>query len=373
MTARLPLTARIGLALILIGTGWFCGWARWAATRKWVPVDVPVSLSQGRIRTPEFEINIEGTYLFQIEVGPEFDVEGGPCLAGFRCPSALSMSWSLWNGGRVACAADKFPAGRILGGFNVDKGRYVLDLDIREDGSRLNAGAPHLVVFEAGPAYAAAGLQESRAFLLLLVFSAVGVCLIVRAAIARRQEALDTAARACALTRPGAAGSLTASARAYVGTSRVYQPGKPQPPRGRPFARTPSFGLVAAITFLLVLIPMWVLQSWSFIGPVGLRIHLWRPGIVAPPSPGMQPLLVRLESRERGRRPNLFVDSQSVTWEDFGSLLRRKLVQRPPGWPVYLQGDADMEWQWAVKAIEIIRGQGPEVVLLKAAASSGRR
>ena len=267
----------------------------------------------------------------------------------------------------------EFPAGRILGGFNVDKGRYVLDLDIREDGSRLNAGAPHLVVFEAGPAYAAAGLQESRAFLLLLVFSAVGFCLIVRAAIARRQEALDTVARACSLTRPGAAGSLTASARAYVGTSRVYQPGKPQPPRGRPL-REDAVLRAGCRDYL----PAGVDTD---VGPSILVFH--RPGGVTDPSvetrnrcpaqPGNAAAARQAGIRERGRRPNLFVDSQSVTWEDFGSLLRRKLVQRPPGWPVYLQGDADMEWQWAVKAIEIIRGQGPEVVLLKAAASSGRR
>ena len=80
--ARLPWSVRTGLALILAGIAWFGGWSCWEATRIWVPLNVPVSLSQGHIRTPEFKINVEGTYVFRVEVEPRSDAEGGPCLAG---------------------------------------------------------------------------------------------------------------------------------------------------------------------------------------------------------------------------------------------------------------------------------------------------
>ena len=165
VTVRLASPTRFALALILIGTGWFGGYVWWLATRNWTPLDIPVSLSQGHIRTPEFRINVEATYLFRIAVRPEFDIEAGPCLAGFRCPSALDLSWSLSQGARVVLRAEKFPGGRILGGFHVPKGRYTLDLDVRQDGSRLNAGAPHLEVFEEGTVSANSRLREAQKLL----------------------------------------------------------------------------------------------------------------------------------------------------------------------------------------------------------------
>ena len=82
MTARLPFSTRIGLALILIGIVWFGGWAYWTATRIWVPVDLPISLSRGHIRTPAFEINKESAYQIEIEVKREFDIESVPCPIG---------------------------------------------------------------------------------------------------------------------------------------------------------------------------------------------------------------------------------------------------------------------------------------------------
>jgi hypothetical protein len=42
----------------------------------------------------------------------------------------------------------------------------------------------------------------------------------------------------------------------------------------------------------------------------------------------------------------------------------RKLTTRPPTWPVYFEGDQDLEWQDAAKVIDLIRGSKAEVVLL---------
>jgi len=35
-----------------------------------------------------------------------------------------------------------------------------------------------------------------------------------------------------------------------------------------------------------------------------------------------------------------------------------------PTWPVYFEGDQDLEWQDAAKVIDLIRGANAEVVLL---------
>lgn len=83
---------------------------------------------------------------------------------------------------------------------------------------------------------------------------------------------------------------------------------------------------------------------------------------------GVQPLYVRLEWRGDNHRPNLLVDSQSVAWEDLGKVLQTGLLRRPPSWPVYVEADRDVEWESAVKAIDVVRGLHAEVTLL-----TGRR
>jgi hypothetical protein len=150
MPRRLPPNALVGAGLLVTGLVWYAGWSLWFSTRLWTPVDVPISLARGHFRTQEFQINVTGSYLFYIDVKDRFDVEGGPCEPGARCPSALAMNWSLSQRRGIVAGGERLPNGRVLGGFSVGPGLYTLDLDIRQDGSRLNAGAPHLVVFENG-------------------------------------------------------------------------------------------------------------------------------------------------------------------------------------------------------------------------------
>jgi hypothetical protein len=45
-------------------------------------------------------------------------------------------------------------------------------------------------------------------------------------------------------------------------------------------------------------------------------------------------------------------------------LLKKELSRRPPDWPVYVDGDPDLEWQYPAEAIDAIRGLHAEVILL---------
>jgi hypothetical protein len=130
----------------------------------------------------------------------------------------------------------------------------------------------------------------------------------------------------------------------------------------------PPFGLVAGITFILIAMAIGVIQSWRYAIPQGLMLHLLKPGPHAQAVGGIQPLYVRLESLGMNERPALYVNSQRVAWEDFGNLLQRELRHRPPSWPVYLEGDRDLQWCYAVEVIDKIRGFHIEAVLL-----TGRR
>lgn len=106
---------------------------------------------------------------------------------------------------------------------------------------------------------------------------------------------------------------------------------------------------------------------WVTITPLarhGLRVHLIRPGVTAPRSPGIQPLLVRVV--RDGRSAKLYVGSDPVALEDLGALLKNELARRPPDWPVYVEGDPDLEWRQLAEAIDAVRGQQAEVILLTA-------
>jgi len=376
-------TLRAGLALILIGIAWFGGWAWWASTRIWVPLEVPISLAPGHTRTPEFTINVESTYSIEVTMRREFDVEAGHCFPGFGCPLDLAMSWSLWNDGRVLLRGGGTGSGGI-GRFAAGKGRYALDVDVSQDGSRFNASEPHLAVVETGYQRERADYEGFRAFLALLVLGAVGVSLVIRSAVLRRQEKQDALIRACSLTQAGprSPGSPTGAGlfrrAARSASVRVIHPasegrylGDPRPSSARPLSGLSSIALLAFQVFLVVNIGVGVMLCLEYPTPTGIMVRLLRPGISAQRSPGIQPLLVRVERHGRGLT-HLYVNSQPVSLENLDSVLRKELGRRPPDWPAYVEGDRDMEWGDVLAVIDRLRGLHAGVVLLTSTATPAR-
>jgi biopolymer transport protein ExbD len=119
---------------------------------------------------------------------------------------------------------------------------------------------------------------------------------------------------------------------------------------------------------VLTLFIIWteMVVSVSLERVVGFPIHVVRPGVTAARSPGIQPL--RVSVRGVSQNPRLFVDFQPVAWEDFSALLKKELARRPPDWPVYVEGDPDLEWRQVAEAIDAVRGQHAQVALLPSAA-----
>jgi biopolymer transport protein ExbD len=90
----------------------------------------------------------------------------------------------------------------------------------------------------------------------------------------------------------------------------------------------------------------------------GLEVHLQPPS--APQHDlGIAPLRIYIDAHHK-----VYVDSQPVGWEDLASVLRKGMALRPPGWPVYVDADRDLEVQWPMRAIDIVRGIQMEVVLV---------
>lgn len=120
------------------------------------------------------------------------------------------------------------------------------------------------------------------------------------------------------------------------GTVGRHDRWKPRPPHRRIFSGMPSFGLMAGTICVSIFLPTWLLHVWLFPTPTGLRVHLPKAGAVAHSSPGMEPLLVRVDFAGRGARPNLYLNSQPISWEDLPTALAKELNRRPPHFPAYV-------------------------------------
>jgi biopolymer transport protein ExbD len=185
----------------------------------------------------------------------------------------------------------------------------------------------------------------------------------ILAAVHWRQEKLVAFWRSHPMTQPGPAPVRTRLvARKTIAMSRRLKSSIE-----RPFARLSQHSLVLFLTFMMV----WMF--WVTVTPLprhGLRVHLVRPGVTAPWNPGIQPLRISVRRNERNLRPDLYVDSEAVAWEDLGALLKKELARRPPDWPVYVEGGPNLEWRPVAEAIDAVRGQQAEVILLTGLAKS---
>jgi biopolymer transport protein ExbD len=196
----------VGIAATLGGTILAAAWAGWTSTRTWLPVDIPVSLSPGHVRTGEFKINLKSNYWVYVLVDKQ---PGIPCLLGFRLdecnstPSALRVAWSLSDAGKSVANGGsdidqrtlefRDQAGRGLGFFWVEEGKhYVLDVHVLTDGSRLDVAHPRLRIEELGGRYWE--YLSSTVFVLFLGMLSVvfGLTLWFRALTDAESSALST-------------------------------------------------------------------------------------------------------------------------------------------------------------------------------------
>jgi hypothetical protein len=210
---RLRRIIKTGLLLMLLGVCLFGGWMLWLVTRVRYPIDLPVSMSVGHIRTPEFRVNLEALYL--IEIGAE--TKNIPsdtlfCLLGYKVepryqamcantPSVVKGSWTLRSDGKVIASGsteDESGNGeggavtdrgiaRVIGTFASEKNRpYVLDVDVLADGSQLAPGNPHLKV-EAFPEDTVTSYWGPRIFTAAIALELAGVAMLAISLFKRRR------------------------------------------------------------------------------------------------------------------------------------------------------------------------------------------
>jgi biopolymer transport protein ExbD len=96
----------------------------------------------------------------------------------------------------------------------------------------------------------------------------------------------------------------------------------------------------------------------------GLPVRVYRAEKTSQPIPGLEPVLVRIHFKAGDSRPELYINSQLVPWDNFEENLQKALSRCPPEWPVYVEGDPDLDWGAVVNVLDRIRGLHVPVTML---------
>jgi hypothetical protein len=174
-----------------------------------------MSMTVGRVRTPEFRVNLNRWYGIEIEVERKIPFYTLNCLLGTHMgrastnigdcpdrPSVVKATWSLVSGGRVVASgsSDDYRAGgwgngtisRELGHFQAQSGRrYVLFVNVLRDGTALAPGDPRLVVEVVSSFYEDAIAGDAIAFLCAGLLVVAGLPLLSISFFRRRRGQKD--------------------------------------------------------------------------------------------------------------------------------------------------------------------------------------
>lgn len=364
MLGRLSTTTRVGLALVLTPLAVLAVWIPWYFTRSWEPVNLPLSLRRGHIHA-EFDVNVPSTYTIDVVLNFSRVQQRDPCPGSYMgCDASRlgPMPWSIWRGQRRIAAGEgeaQMPDFwiRPLGAFQCDHGHYVVDLDAREDRTPLDFYEPHLVIYESAGKSRNAAVVAVIAFFAFVTGAPVGFSMVIIAGFHRRQGALVEFWKKYALTQPGSPAFGASHGGLNLSPPRLRR----RAPR-TPYARFSTTSLILVLTLLMVWLSLIAAKSSELRTSVGLPLHLIRPGVAIPPATGMQPLLLRIVGNEREAR--YYIGSELVRPADLDARLKHELGPRPPDWPVYVEGDPDVEWRRVAQVIDAVRGAGANVVLV---------
>lgn len=350
MRFRVPLSVLIGIGLILSGAGGPAAVDHWMSTRNVYPVDMPVSLARGHIRTGPFRLNLNANYWIYLSPGTDWRWDS----AHPECDPYhhLQTRWALYENGKVV---DQLSEPTVLpwpSGFSAGPGVYELDVEVMSDFSCLDSIPPRLEVVADTENYKTAALFGR-------VGPGIAACLgfvyLTFVPIIRFLHSFDH--------------SETVTEAASVG--RDFRWARELPLR-RPISGLPSFGLVGGVIFALIITVMMMITGVGRFTPRGLRVRLLKQGAVPQNSDAWtEPLVILVKDAGPGQRPNLYVNSKLVAWEDFDKVLKQELSRRRE-WVVYVGGDEMFGWQNVVNVIDVARGYHATVYLITGTAKTSR-
>ena len=333
---RVPATVRLALILLLIALVFPVSYHHWLATRTWVALDMPVSLSRGHTKTGDFKINFNEPYLIELTFQEDL----------FRSPENCPR----WQEGVVLTRSNLYRNGRPigqqesddfrLGTFDSEAGVYNIELEVFSDASCLDAGNPRLRV----ATHADFGALSTAISWLSIVLLAVGISLLIQFF-------------AIHLEKPSRPPSLTDSETPTLAYQRSRELCL------RPIVSSlPSFGLIGSMTILMIFLPCWIIYAWQQPYLKGLVFYVlpqamtqnktmhWAEGEI-----GID-IYVGLSDR-------WYLNSKPIASVDLPAALRSELSRRADG-VVYVEGDPDVNVEEVARAMDIVIGLHAKPVLL---------
>jgi len=335
-------TTAIAIILCAAGISLYIGFKHWLDTRTFEPLNIPVSLARGNIKSGSFYINLRELYYINVEADYNFPEDAECQLAGPG--SVLKAHLTLYRDGQVLgqSAGDHYS---VIGYFYAEKkGNYDLNLKVLSDASCLDLRHPRIRIY-CSPEYDGLrlGLDCLAGLLVLagisLLAESVVTWIISRQAAGRKAPAI------------------------FQDADDRINPSS-QPLRRR-LAPLPPFGLFCATTLAVAaVLPMWVLQFAFRPISKGLSISLITNRLPAARTDHWTtPLTIRIEDAGPELRPKLFLNSAPVSWERLHEALKAELVRRAD-WTVYVRGDDNISLQYVVLVIDTVQGEHAKVVLL---------
>jgi hypothetical protein len=339
---------RIAIAMILAGVVLFVGSWSLLATRKLVPLDVPVSLSRGHIRSG-FEVNLDAGYLIEIEVEDRPPIDNLDCLM-WGCnnaPAILKARWTLSSDGRIEVTGNSddngrcCDGGRIIGAFRSDGGQSTIDVDVLSDTNVLNKAHPRLRIEADAGGYRRVGrLREGLAFVSAIIVAA-GVIVLLLANAKERAE------------HPIALGVSPNPAKAHCtpDSRRTL-------PRKALFAGLPTFGLYTVLILITLALCVSVLRGLNRSPAHGILVLTSSRKLRTPRLDQLvSPLVLRIDKKNQW-----FLNGELVSRDQFPDALKHALSRRPD-WVLYLVADGDLEFLKAATAIDTIQALHARVIL----------
>ena len=311
-----PLTMWVGIFMLLLVPTSYLGGYYWWSTRTFNPLDIPLTLTSGRMSTPEFYINVS-----EVEMGV-----GAPCWSEDVRSIPRVQFTALQNGKQVG--RWEVPQNYSVYFRPKKNGNYSLNVQFLSEAACLKDPSASVVVRADSTYY-----DEVYTFLQWLALALIGPGLVVLG----RSVIGSKAAR------------FEVSATAYPHGIRPRR--WPLRPR---FTSLPSRGLLSFWLAVPLIIAMWAHVAGS---AIGFRVHLLPVSQTSKAEPATGTLTLRIDARKR-----YYLNSKLISQEELTNTIARLAWPAPP--VVYLYADPNLDYKDVIAAIDTLRGLRANVVLL---------